>query len=103
LTRLAASDPVYTVQEAAYQQLKAFGVSVPAPSKNRPDPVKGLSKILLRIKKSLPQGHTYEEFKEKLKKMRIDIYDVYEGEKGSEFDAWLEKQWAAASSDRRGK
>lgn len=97
LTRLMESDPVYTVQEAAYLKLKAFGEDVKAPSKNKPELVKGVSKILLRIKKSLPKDHTYEEFKEKLKKMRIDVYDIYEGEKGAEFDAWLMKMWTSAN------
>ncbi|GGF90263.1 hypothetical protein GCM10010912_39260 [Paenibacillus albidus] len=96
LTRLMDSDPVYTVQEAAYLKLKAFGEDVKAPSKNKPELVKGVSKILLRIKKSLPRDHSYEEFKEKLKKMRIDVYDTYEGEKGADFDAWLNKMWTSA-------
>lgn len=52
---------------------------------------------MLRIKKSLPEGHTYEEFKEKLKKMRIDVYDTYEGDKGADFDKWLENTWASLS------
>ncbi|MRN56279.1 HEAT repeat domain-containing protein [Paenibacillus sp. 19GGS1-52] len=95
LTRLMTSDPVYTVQEAAYLKLKAFGEDVKAPSKNKPELVKGVSKILIRIKKSLPQDHSFEEFKEKLKKMRVDIYDAYEGEKGPEFDSWLSKMWTA--------
>lgn len=51
LTRLMESDPVYTVQEAAYLKLKAFGEDVKVPSKNKPELVKGVSKILLRIKK----------------------------------------------------
>ena len=97
LTRLMESDPVYTVQEAAYLKLKAFGEDVKAPSKNKPELVKGVSKILLRIKKSLPKDHSYEDFKEKLKKMRIDVYDMYEGEKGAEFDAWLMKMWTSAN------
>lgn len=97
LTRLMESDPVYTVQEAAYLKLKAFGEDVKAPSKNKPELVKGVSKILLRIKKSLPKDHSYEDFKEKLKKMRIDVYDIYEGEKGAEFDAWLMKMWTSAN------
>jgi hypothetical protein len=96
LTRLMDSDPVYTVQEAAYGKLKAFGYEVKAPTKNKPDPVKGVSKILLRIKKSLPRDHAYEDFKEKFKKMRIDLYDAYEGEKGPEFDTWLENMWSSA-------
>nr|WP_179037745.1 HEAT repeat domain-containing protein [Paenibacillus sp. URB8-2] len=95
LTRLVESDPVYTVQEAAYRKLEAFGESVAAPSKDKPELFKGLAKILLRIKKSLPREHTYEEFKEKLKKMRIDVYDAYEGEKGEGFDKWLESKWSS--------
>lgn len=97
LTRLMESDPVYTVQEAAYLKLKAFGEDVKAPSKNKPELVKGVSKILLRIKKSLPRDHSYEDFKEKLMKMRIDVYDIYEGEKGADFDAWLMKMWNSSN------
>ncbi|MDH6431421.1 MULTISPECIES: HEAT repeat domain-containing protein [unclassified Paenibacillus] len=97
LTRLMESDPVYTVQEAAYLKLRAFGEDVKVPSKNKPELVKGVSKILLRIKKSLPRDHSYEDFKEKLKKMRVDVYDVYEGEKGADFDTWLMKMWTSAN------
>ncbi|HEY2494146.1 MAG TPA: HEAT repeat domain-containing protein [Paenibacillus sp.] len=97
LTRMATSDPVYQVQEAAYLKLKELGEDVPAPVKNKGELFKGLTKILVRIKKSLPAGHTYEEFKEKLKKMRVDIYDTYEGDKGDDFDKWLEGVWASLS------
>lgn len=97
LNRLMISDPVYTVQEAAYQKLAAFGEDVKVPSKNKAELFRGISKIVLRIKKSLPRDHSYEEFKEKLKKMRIDVYDAYEGEKGEDFDKWLEKQWQSAT------
>ncbi|CQR52750.1 HEAT repeat domain-containing protein [Paenibacillus sonchi] len=97
LNRLMVSDPVYTVQEAAYEKLKAFGEEVTVPSKNKAELFRGISKIVLRIKKSLPRDHSYEEFKEKLKKMRIDVYDAYEGEKGENFDAWLHKLWASAT------
>ncbi|OKP74628.1 MULTISPECIES: HEAT repeat domain-containing protein [Paenibacillus] len=97
LNRLMISDPVYTVQEAAYAKLKAFGEEVTVPSKNKAELFRGVSKIVLRVKKSLPRDHSYEEFKEKLKKMRIDVYDAYEGEKGEDFDAWLQKLWASAT------
>lgn len=97
LNRLMTSDPVYTVQEAAYEKLKAFGEDVKVPSKNKAELFRGISKIALRIKKSLPKDHSYEEFKEKLKKMRIDVYDAYEGEKGEDFDQWLEKLWISAT------
>lgn len=96
LTRLMDSDPVYKVQEAAYGKLRALGQDVQLPSPNKPEPFKGLSKIMLRIRKSLPREHTFEDFKEKLRKMRIDIYDTYEGIKGDGFDEWLKKQWETA-------
>ncbi|MBW4082051.1 HEAT repeat domain-containing protein [Paenibacillus sp. S150] len=101
LNRLMISDPVYTVQEAAYEKLKAFGEDVKVPSKNKPELFRGISKIVLRIKKSLPRDHSYEEFKEKLKRMRIDVYDAYEGEKGEDFDAWLQKLWLSATTSER--
>lgn len=53
LNRLMISDPVYTVQEAAYEKLKAFGEDVKVPSKNKAELFRGVSKIALRIKKSL--------------------------------------------------
>jgi hypothetical protein len=95
LMRIMNSDAVYKVQEAAFQQLKELGEDIQLPTRKKGDLIKGVTKILLRIKKSLPEGHTFEEFKEKLKKMRIDVYDTYEGEKGADFDNWLENTWAS--------
>lgn len=89
-------DPVYKVQEAAYRKLKALGEEAQLPPRKRGELVKGAAKVIVRVRKSLPEGHTFEEFKEKLKKMRLDVYDAYEGEKGDEFDAWLEGEWKAA-------
>ncbi|SIQ14405.1 HEAT repeat-containing protein [Paenibacillus sp. RU4T] len=100
MSRLLASDPVYAVREAAYSGLKSFGEPVQAPARSKSEPVKGVSKIIVRIRKSLPEGHTLEDFKEKLRKTRSDVYDVYEGEKGPEFDTWLEGVWKA-SFDRK--
>jgi hypothetical protein len=95
LTHVMISDTVYKVQEAAFHKLKEMGEDIQLPSRKKGDLIKGVTKILLRIKKSLPEGHTFEEFKEKLKKMRIDVYDTYEGEKGADFDKWLENTWAS--------
>jgi hypothetical protein len=92
------NDVVYKVQEAAFRKLDEFGEDVQLPSKKKGDLIKGVTKILVRIKKSLPEGHTFEAFKEKLKKMRLDVYDTYEGEKGEEFEKWLETTWASLST-----
>ncbi|WP_430166550.1 HEAT repeat domain-containing protein [Peribacillus psychrosaccharolyticus] len=95
LVRLMNDDAVYKVQEAAYRQLKGLGLTdgIKAPTRKQGDLIKGTSKTLLRIKKSLPKDHSYNDFKEKLKNMRLDIYDTYEGEKGADFDKWLESTW----------
>ena len=95
------NDAVYKVQEAAYRQLKKFGEDVQLPARNEHELIKDANKVWSRIKKSLPADHTYEEFKEKLKKMRLDLYDTYEGDKGADFDQWLENTWATAATRRK--
>jgi hypothetical protein len=95
LMRVMNNDSVYKIQEAAFRQLKKLGEDVLMPPKKKGDLIKDITKILLRIKKSLPEGHSFEEFKEKLKKMRLDVYDTYEGDKGADFDKWLENMWVS--------
>lgn len=89
------NDPVYKIQEAAYRRLHAWGEKVTMPDRKERELIKDTNKILVRIKKSLPENHSYEDFKEKVKKMRMDLYDTYEGEKGPDFDNWLEGKWSA--------
>lgn len=98
LTTRLKSDTVYKVQEAAYHKLKQFGEEVQLPSRNKGELIKGLTKILIRIKKSLPKDHSFEQFKEKLQKMRLDVYDTYEGDKGDDFEKWLESTWEPLST-----
>lgn len=101
LKRILINDSVYKVQEAAYQKLKDFGEDVQLPPQKKGDLIKGTTKSLVRIKKSLPKDHTFEAFKEKLQKMRTDIYDAYEGEKGTDFEKWLESTWASMEKEQR--
>ncbi|MFE8700765.1 HEAT repeat domain-containing protein [Cytobacillus sp. FJAT-54145] len=88
-------DSVYRVQEAAYDQLVSWGQDVTMPEKKTGELFKDTNKILLRIKKSLPEDHSFEDFKEKVKKMRMDLYDTYEGNKGKNFNKWLKETWAS--------
>lgn len=97
LTRRMTNDPVYKLQVAAYNHLKNLGEDVQLPAQKKGDLVKDANRVLGRIKKSLPKDHTYEQFKEKLKNMRLDLYDTYEGEKGEAFDPWLETTWENAN------
>ena len=87
-------DTVYEVQVAAYEALAAFGEDVEKPAPARFDIIKNTDKIFLRVKKSLPKDHTVADFADKLKRMRIDVFDAYEGDKGAEFMNWLEQRWA---------
>ncbi|ATP39019.1 esterase [Solibacillus sp. R5-41] len=88
------NDTVYKVQTAAYKALVAFGENVEKPAPARFDIIKGTDKIFLRVKKSLPKDHTVADFAEKLKRMRLDVFDAYEGDKGEQFMTWLEERWA---------
>lgn len=87
-------DTVYQVQTAAYVALAAFGENVEKPAPARFDIIKNTDKIFLRVKKSLPKDHTVADFADKLKRMRLDVYDAYEGDKGEQFMTWLEERWA---------
>ncbi|WP_262175973.1 HEAT repeat domain-containing protein [Saccharococcus sp. Marseille-Q5394] len=87
-------DTVYKVQVAAYEALVAFGEDVEKPLPARFDIIKDTDKIFLRVKKSLPKDHSVAEFADKLKRMRLDVYDAYEGDKGPQFMNWLEERWA---------
>ena len=87
------NDTVYKVQTAAYDALIALGEDVEKPVPARFDIIKGTDKIFLRVKKSLPKDHTVADFADKLKRMRLDVYDAYEGDKGVQFMTWLEERW----------
>ena len=100
LQYVASSDHVTKVREAAAKGLKKNGKSVPTYEPPKFGFFKDLRKVFLRIKKSLPKDHTYEDFKVKLEKMRIDIYNTYEGEKGEAFDSWLKDMWETTTSQR---
>lgn len=100
LQYVMTGDQVSQVREAAYRMLKKMGADVQKPAQNKGELFKNLNKILLRIKKSLPENHTFEEFKEKLQKTRVDIYNTYEGDKGDSFDAWLQEKWVAVSNKK---
>ncbi|MGN7479544.1 HEAT repeat domain-containing protein [Solibacillus silvestris] len=98
LQYVAKADLVTKVREAAASQLKEMGQQAEAPETPKGELFKDLRKIFRRIKKSLPQDHTYEDFKVKLEKMRIDIYNTYEGEKGAQFDVWLKDMWETTAT-----
>lgn len=95
LQYVAKADLVTKVREAAAKHLRKLGHNVPAVELPKGGLFKDENKVFLRIKKSLPADHTFEDYKEKLANMRSDIYNTYAGEKSADFEAWLEARWAA--------
>ena len=100
LQYVAKADLVTKVREAATRILNKMGQQAQPFEQPIGGLFKDLRKVFVRIKKSLPKDHTYEDFKVKLEKMRIDIYNTYEGEKGADFDAWLKDMWETTRTQR---
>lgn len=100
LKYVAKADLVTKVREAAGAALKKMGEPVPVFEPPKGGYFKDERKVLVRIKKSLPADHSYEDFKEKLAKMRSDMYNTYEGEQGAGFDAWLKELWENTATRR---
>ena len=69
LWRLMINDKVYSVQHAAFLKLQAFGEDVKLPKKKKGHLVKDINKKLGRVRDSLHEEFTSEEFNEKFKTM----------------------------------
>lgn len=93
LTRLAIHDPVFEVKNAAFRAAQALGVSkngkpIYLGRKKKGNLVKDINKKLEKVKNSLPDGYSFEDFKNKFQEKYPADYDVYEGNK-KDFDGWL--------------
>lgn len=96
LTRLALHDIVFTVKEAAFRAAQAMGVTkkgkpIYLGKKPKGNLIEGINKKLTRVRDSLPEGFSLDDFKEAFKKLYPAAYDAYEGDKGKQFDKWLTK------------
>lgn len=93
LWRRMMSDKVHRVQHAAFLALQAFGEKVRLPRKKKGNLIPEINKKLASVKNSLPDEHTFSEFKKAFSKLRPVEFDTYEGDKGNQFDKWLENVW----------
>lgn len=94
LTRLAIHDVVFKVKEAAFRAVQAMGVTkngkpIYLGKKPKGNLIDGINKKLIRVRDSLPDGFSIDDFKEAFKKLYPAAYDAYEGDKGAQFDKWL--------------
>lgn len=95
LTRLAIHDIVFTVKEAAFRGTQALGVSKGGKplylgKKPKGNLVDGINKKLTRVRDLLPEDYSLEDFKAKFRELYPAAYDAYDGDKGKQFDKWLE-------------
>ena len=52
--------------------------------------VKGINGKLVKVRDSLPEGYTLDEFKRAFQERYPVAYDIYDGNKGERLDKWLE-------------
>jgi len=94
LVRLAIHDPVQPVKEAAVhaaQIRKLTHASKPVylGKKPRGHLVKDIMKILAVVRKQFGDEVNLDDFKSKFLELYPVPYDIYEGDKGKQFDKWL--------------
>lgn len=94
LARLAIHDNVWTVKEAAFRGAQALHVTyggkpIKLNRKPKGDLIKGINEKLVKVRKTLPEEFTFEEFKTAFQAKCPIEYDTYEGDKGEGFDKWL--------------
>jgi len=91
---LALHDPVSKVMEAAFKAAQAFGITKKGKplylgKKKKGNLVKGITKILVRVRNSFEGKFSVQDFKKKFKAIDPRTYDTYEGDMGDGFDEWL--------------
>jgi len=90
LWRLMINDKVYAVQNAAFLKLQAFGEDVKLPRKKKGHLVKDINKKLGRVRDSLNEEFTTEEFNDKFREMYPEEFDIYSFEKSGKFNQWVD-------------
>ncbi|GEL90460.1 hypothetical protein [Pediococcus parvulus] len=98
LTRLAIHDPVFKVKNPAFRAAQALGVTIHGKpiylgKRKKGNLVKGINKKLEKVRNSLPDDYSFEDFKSEFQKKCPNAYDVYEGTE-KDFDGWLKKSEA---------
>ena len=94
LTRLAIHDIVFQVKEEAFRATQLLGITKNGKplylgKKPKGNLVKDIGKKLARVRNSLYEEYSLDEFKQKFQQLYPIAYDAYEGDKGKRFDEWL--------------
>lgn len=102
ITKIALHDPVLKVKEAAVVAAEAFGIEkggkpIKLTGTAKGNLIKDIDKKLTKVQKELGLGYSYLEIKEKFSQLYPVAYDIYEGDKGDDFDKWLKNKISSLS------
>lgn len=91
LYKLMKQDKIFDVKEQAFRALQNFGEDVKLPKKKKGKPIKTINIKLLVLHNSF-NGDQYSitDFKIKFKEKYPAVYDIYQYEKRSKFDSFIE-------------
>jgi len=95
ILKLALHDKVYKVKEEAFKAAKALGIEkngkpLKLGKKNIGYKLKDFIEVFLKIKKDKQMGNlNLTVFKETLKTVNPEMYNVMEFEKSKKFDSWI--------------
>lgn len=100
LTKLATSDRVFAVKEAAFYAARFMGVTekgeqLPTPRKKIGYTKKAYAKIFNRVKRDTQmEDFDLAVFKKQFQIVSPEMYDVMQYEKQEDFDAWIADSYA---------
>lgn len=99
LTKLATSDRVFAVKEAAFKAAQAMGITekgqpLELKRKNLGYSGKTYTKIFSRVKKETQmEEFDLDTFKKQFQIVSPEMYDVMQYDKQDQFDTWIEESY----------
>lgn len=99
LTKLATSDRVFAVKEAAFKAAQAMGITekgqpLELKRKNLGYSGKTYTKIFTRVKKETQmEEFDLDTFKKQFQIVSPEMYDVMQYDKQDQFDTWIEESY----------
>lgn len=107
ITRLALHDRVFKVKEEAFRVAQALGIKkngkpIYLGKKDIGYKSSDFTKIFKRIKRECSMNELdLIKFKEKMKIINPEMYDVMQYEKGKKFDTWIEGKYKSLPKEKK--
>lgn len=107
ITRLALHDRVFKVKEEAFRVAQALGIkkngkSIYLGKKDIGYKSSDFTKVFKRIKRECKMDELdLEKFKERMKIINPEMYDVMQYEKGKKFNTWIEEKYKSLPKEKK--